>query len=58
MPESWGTFDPSRFLEDFRETQALDAEPEFTELCSHDCGRPAAYLGECFTCATERRLPS
>lgn len=44
-----------RFLDLFRTTQAIDAEPEFSDLCRHGCGRYAAVQGECFTCATEGR---
>lgn len=46
----------TRFLADFRERQALDAEWEFQEMCAVCRRYPSAINGVCFSCAS-RGLP-
>lgn len=43
-----------RFLHDFRERQALDAEWEFAEMCRTCRQYPSAMTGLCFSCGSRR----
>lgn len=48
----------ARFLDDLRERQSLDAEPEFADLCGSCLRYNVALHGLCFGCLSKGKLPS